>query len=111
VKLYNILPVPRASNWKRPQIIEWLEQNPVRVGNCLEFLTNEIAKLCDILVRAQRQDNEFSTLGGRKWQGTVPFLCVFMCLTEDHVKFLFLNRSNVRTEVMDEFEDDELLLL
>jgi hypothetical protein len=81
---------------KRPQIIEWLEQNSVRKGNCVESLTNEVAKLCDILARVQRQENEFSTPGGRKWQGTVPFLHVIMCLTEDHVKFLFLNQANVR---------------
>jgi hypothetical protein len=96
-KLYNILPVPRASNWKRPQITEWLEQNPVREGNCIEFLTDEVAKLRDILVRAQQQENELTSPGGRKWRGTVPFLRVIMCLTDDHVKYLFLNRANVRT--------------
>ncbi len=37
------------------------------------------------------------TGGGRtKWQGTVLYLCIIVCLTDDHVKHRFLNRANVR---------------
>ncbi|KAI2491806.1 hypothetical protein MHU86_22745 [Fragilaria crotonensis] len=97
-KLYNVLPVPRPSNWKRPQIIEWLEQNPIRGNNCIEFLVSEVAKLKDILVRIQQQQTDLSAgAGGAKWRGTVPYLRVIMCLTDDQVKRLFLNRANVRT--------------
>lgn len=99
-KLYNVLPVPRPSNWKRPQIIEWLERNPVREKKCIEFLVSEVAKLKDILVRIQQQQTDLSATtggGGAKWRGTVPYLRVIMCLTDDHVKRLFLNRANART--------------
>jgi hypothetical protein len=98
--LYNVLPVPRPSNWKRSQFIHWLEQNPVREKSCTEFLVSEVAKLKDILVRFQQQETDLSTAGGgggAKWRGTVPYLCVKMCLTDDQVKRLFLNRANVRT--------------
>jgi hypothetical protein len=34
----NVLhPVPRPGNWKRPQIIEELEQNPARENIRIEF--------------------------------------------------------------------------
>jgi hypothetical protein len=97
--LYNVLPVPRPGNWKRPQIIHWLEQNPVHEKSCIEFLVSEVAKLKDILVRLQQQETDLSTTGGggAKWRGTVPYLRVIMCLTDDQVKRLFLNRANVRT--------------
>jgi hypothetical protein len=98
--LYNVLPVPRPSNWKRPQIIHWLEQNPKREMSCIEFLGSDVAKLKDILVRLRQQETDFSTAGGggAKWQGAVPYLCVIiMCLTDDQVKRLFLKRANVRT--------------
>jgi hypothetical protein len=53
----------------------------------------------DILVILQQQETDLSTAGvqGAKWQGTVPYLCVIMCLTDDQVKRLFLDRANVRT--------------
>ena len=36
--LYDIVPRPRPSNWKRPRIIKWLQDNPVRKGDCKAFL-------------------------------------------------------------------------
>jgi hypothetical protein len=99
--LYNVHPVPRPANWKRPQIIEWLEQNPVRENDCIEFLISEVTKRCDILVRLHQQETDLSTGGGggTKWRGTVPYLRVIMCLTDDNVKHLFLNRANARTRL------------
>lgn len=97
--MYNVLLVPRPSNWKRHQIIEWLEQNPVHEKNCIVFQVNEVAKHKDILVRIQQQQTDLSTAGGgaAKWQSTVTYLCVIMCLTDDQVERLFLNRANART--------------
>ena len=61
--LYNVLPVPCPSNWKRPQIIHWLEQNPVRKKTCIEFLVRDVEKLKDMLVGLQQQDISLSTGG------------------------------------------------
>ena len=100
--LFNIAPLPRPSNWTRVQTLEWLEQNPVRVANDIEFLSNEVARLQDVLRRAQQQnDGENGTAssrgGGRNWRGPVPYLCMIMCLTQDNVKCLFLARANTRS--------------
>jgi hypothetical protein len=102
--LFNVFPVPRPSNWTRQLCMEWLQQNPVRNEADIEFLTKEVARVHDILVRAQQQqqDSELlpstvSTGGGRNWRGVVPYLRVIMCLTQDHVKSLFLTRADVLT--------------
>ena len=100
--LFNIAPLPRPSNWTRVQTLEWLEQNPVREANDIEFLSNEVARLQDVLRRAQQQnDGENGTAssrgGGRNWRGPVPYLRMIMCLTQDNVKCLFLARANTRS--------------
>lgn len=105
--LFNITPIPRPSNWTRQQTIEWLEQNPVCDNVEIEFLTNEVARLRDVLVRAQ-QHQETSDLAatstntpptniGGRWRGTVPYLRVIMCFTQDQVKALFLTRADAQT--------------
>jgi hypothetical protein len=94
--LYNVQPRPRPSNWKRPRIMTWLHDNPVREGDCQAFLSAEVEKLRNILHRLQEQAAE-SAPTTSKWRGNVPYLRVIMCLTDDHVKHLFINRANVRT--------------
>jgi hypothetical protein len=95
--LYDILPRPRPMNWKRPRIVEWLHENPVRESDCNKaFLFAEVEKLRNILLRLQVQATE-SAPSTSKWRGNVPYLRVIMCLTDDHVKHLFLNRANART--------------
>jgi hypothetical protein len=94
--LYDIVPRPRPSNWKRPRIIKWLQDNPVREGDCKAFFS-EIEKLRNILLQLQEQATELALAVTSKWQGTVPYLRVIMCLTDDHVKHLFANRANTRT--------------
>jgi hypothetical protein len=50
-ELYNITPVPRPRSWTCAQSMEWLQQNPVRGGSDVEFLTNEVLRLCIVLER------------------------------------------------------------
>jgi hypothetical protein len=95
--LFNVVPVPRPSNWTRIQILEWLNHNPIRDVVDIEFLTNEVLRLQDLLVVAQQQqgiDSETTASGGqggqRNWRGIVPYLRVIMSLTQDDVKCLFL---------------------
>jgi hypothetical protein len=110
VHLFNIVPEPRPSNWTRVQILEWLEHNPIRNVADIEFLTNEVLRLRDLLIRAQRQQGTSNDSGttscaagsgggrsGRNWRGIVPYLRVIMCLTQDNVKSLFLSRANTRS--------------
>lgn len=98
-ELFNIVPAPRPSNWTRIQIMEWLEHNPIRETADIEFLTNEVMRLRELLVRAQRQQgiDGGGGRGGRNWRGIVPYLRVIMCLTQDNVKRLFLARADTRS--------------
>ncbi len=95
--LYDIVPWPCPSNWKRPRILKWLQDNPVCKGNCKAFLFAEVKKLQNILLRLQEQATELTPTGASKWQRTVPYLCVIMCLTDYHVKHLFVKRASART--------------
>jgi hypothetical protein len=49
--LFHINPVPRAKNWTRAQIMEWLERNPVRDAVDIEFLKGKVLRLEDVLRR------------------------------------------------------------
>jgi hypothetical protein len=103
-KLYNILPIPRPRNWSRKATMEWLQANPVRDPCDIEFLTTEVMRLRNVLERDQQMqeaNGELSTPvgtgGGRNLRGAVPYLQVIMCLTQDHVKCLFLTQANAQT--------------
>ncbi len=83
--LFNVVSVPRRSNWTRIQILEWLNHNPIRDAVDIEFLTNEVLRLRDLLVRAQRQrgiDSKTTASGGqggrRNWREIVPYLRVII---------------------------------
>ena len=104
---FNIIPVPRANNWKRAQIMEWLERNPVRDGADIEFLKTEVVRLENVLIRSTQDHSEMrlsaesrghGSGGGRgHWRGSVPYLRIIMCLTQDSVKCLFLTRADTRS--------------
>lgn len=47
-ELYDIVPRPRPSNWRRPRIMKWLQDNPVRDVDCKAFLFAEVKKLRNI---------------------------------------------------------------
>jgi hypothetical protein len=99
--LFNVVPVPRYSNWTRVQILEWLERNPIHDVADIAFLTNDVFRLRDLLIRAQQQQGVANSTtgsgGGGNWRRSIlPYLCVIMCLTQDDVKSLFLARANTR---------------
>ena len=95
--LYDILPRPRPTNWKRPRIMEWLESNPVREDDCKAFIAAEVGRLRVTLEQLQQQACESAPAGGGKWRGNVPYLCVILCLTDDDVKQLYLRRADAMT--------------
>jgi hypothetical protein len=69
--LFNAAPVPRPSNWTRVQILEWLERNPVCNSADIEFLTNEVSRLQDMLMRAQQQQELGGNSTGTRSGGSV----------------------------------------
>jgi hypothetical protein len=75
-ELYNITPVPRPHNWTRGQSMEWLQQNPVCGGADVEFLTNEVLRLCIVLERQITDIVPTTGAGGsgQSWQGAIPYL-------------------------------------
>jgi hypothetical protein len=102
--LYDVNPPPRPINWTRVQINEWLQRNPIREINDVDFLGDEVARLQRVLVRAQQEqasmDNNIhgrSAGGGRNWRGLIPYLRIILCLTQDSVKSLYLTRADARS--------------
>lgn len=108
--LFEIVPVPRPSNWTRLQTSEWLHRNPVRDEKDIEFLTMEVLRLRNVLERRTEEQQQQvltnapagvqrgTSSGGRgHWRGSVPYLRIIMCLTQDNVKCLFLTRANSRS--------------
>ena len=100
--------LPRPANWTKPQIVEWLERNPVSEPADVEFLTTEVLRVREVYKtmleeKERRQVRESSVVGtdasngrvgGGAWRGNVPYMRIIMCLTEDDVKALFLARAN-----------------
>jgi hypothetical protein len=97
-KHYDIQPIPRPSNWTRQQIMEWLERNPIHEVADIAFLTKEVSRVRDVLIKAvsapernHRADAMTTNAVGnrRNWRGPIPYLRIIMCLTRDNVKSSF----------------------
>jgi hypothetical protein len=104
-------PLPRPTNWNRVRTIEWLERYPITCGDDIRFLTGEVLRVRDTLLRKQQEElqereqhlgfldggNSATTRGGH-WRGCVPYLRIILCLTQDAVKRLFLARADARSQ-------------
>ena len=102
MKSCNVQRATLLSN--RVLTMEWLQENPIRHEADIEFLTNEVLRVEEVLIWKAREEQEMQSAfggdgGGERghWQGSVPYLCFIMCLTQDNVKFLFLTRANSRS--------------
>ena len=95
----NINPLPRPTNWNRQQSMEWLERNPFTTDADVEFLTSEVRRLREVLLRRAREQDEQQqgSIGRGHWRGCVPYLRIIMCLSRDDVKCLFPTRANTRS--------------
>jgi hypothetical protein len=74
----------------------------------IQFLTNEVLRLGEVLVRRAREREEQQSLlpgdgpatsfggsdGRGHWRGSVRSLQIIMCLTQDSVKYPFPTRAN-----------------
>jgi hypothetical protein len=76
--LFNIVPVPCSSNWTRVQTLEWLERNPIHDVADIAFLTNEVFRLRDLLIKQQQgvANSTTGSGGGGNWQGSIPYFRV-----------------------------------
>ncbi len=104
--LFNIVPLPRPSNWTRERTLGWLEKKPVRNDVDIEFLRSEVVRFCNVLERARNDQGVLVGVGGNSngsvgssgrrgtWRGVVTYLHVIMCLAQDNVTSLFLTRAD-----------------
>jgi hypothetical protein len=99
-KLYAIVPTPRPSNWKRNQIMEWLDAHPVSGTADVAFLRREVSRVTDLWhanVAEEGKQADEVTLFNKTWRGAVPYLRLIMCLIQDDVKALYLARADRRS--------------
>jgi hypothetical protein len=98
-KLYSAVPLPQAQNWNRVQtMMAWLHQNSIRNHADIEFLTNEVLRVEDVLIKKAREQQEMSAGEHGHWRGSVPSLRLIVCLTQDNVKCMFLTQANSRLQ-------------
>jgi len=91
-RLLRIHPTPRPLNWPKAQKLEWLEIDPVEDIIDISFLRGEVSRIKGILERSleeEQQQLELVGLGGigvsrgGNWRGSVPYLRLILCLTQD----------------------------
>ncbi|KAI2489342.1 hypothetical protein MHU86_25255 [Fragilaria crotonensis] len=59
---------------------------------------NEVQRVKAIILNAQReQAEEEARQTGGQWRGSIPYMRLIMCLTEDDIKAAFLRRADTRT--------------
>jgi hypothetical protein len=68
-----------------------------KIPFAIMLILNEVLRVEDVLIRKAREQQETSTGGRGHWRGSVPSLCLIMCLTQDNVKCLFLTQANSRS--------------
>jgi hypothetical protein len=70
------------------------------------FLRGEVIRIKEILERSlaeEQQQRELLGLGGigvsrgGNWRGSVPYLRLILCLTQDDIKFAFLRRADAQS--------------
>ena len=105
-RILRIHPTPRPLNWPKSQKIEWLEANPVQDSVDISFLRGEVIRIKEILessLAEEQQQRELLGLGGTgvsrggNWRGSVPYLRLILCLTQDDIKFAFLRRADAQS--------------
>ena len=84
----------------------WLEANPVQDSVDISFLRGEVIRIKEILessLAEEQQQRELLGLGGTgvsrggNWRGSVPYLRLILCLTQDDIKFAFLRRADAQS--------------
>ena len=88
----------KPANWSLTKCVEWLQEHPVVDQQDISFLKNEVQRVKAIILNAQREhaEEEARQTGGQ-WRGSIPYMRLIMCLTEDDIKAAFLRRADTRT--------------
>ncbi|KAI2505085.1 hypothetical protein MHU86_9361 [Fragilaria crotonensis] len=88
----------KPANWSLTKCVEWLQEHPVVDQQDISFLKNEVQRVKAIILNAQReQAEEEARQTGGQWRGSIPYMRLIMCLTEDDIKAAFLRRADTRT--------------
>jgi hypothetical protein len=87
----------KPKNKRREALMEWLEAFPVSDPRCICFLSNEAARVTDVLQRAFNEEKETSlALKHGAWNGAIPYLRLIHCITDcDETRYAFLHRNDV----------------
>jgi hypothetical protein len=108
-EVLSIIPTPRPLNWSKSQKLQWLQANPIRHATDISFLRSEVLRLKEVLVtmaaeqEQQQQQQQLLGLGGLgvsrggQWRGSVPYLRLILCFTEDDIRHAFLTRARARS--------------
>jgi hypothetical protein len=83
---------PRCANWQQKRCKDWLEKNPIIEDEDVEFLKRETNRFLTTIEEAGAECQEAQP--GGSWRGSIPYLRLIQCLTEDDIKPKFLQRAN-----------------
>jgi hypothetical protein len=92
---------PKPKNWKRPAMIHWLEQFPIKNTSCVSYIKAEERIFRDALSEAKKE-GESGASPALAWRTDVPWLRLYHCLISDVVKEAF----KIRNQLMDKDELD-----
>ena len=72
----------------------------------ISFLRGKVIRIKEILERSlaeEQQQRELLGLGGvgvsrgGNWRGSIPYLHLILCLTQDDIKFAFMRRADAQS--------------
>jgi hypothetical protein len=91
---------PKAANWSATKCTEWLEENPIQDQDDISFLKNEVSRLSNIIICAEREREEEQARQqggstGMPWRGALPYLRLILCVIQDDIKLSYLRRADV----------------
>ena len=101
-----IIPTPRQLKWSKSLKFQWLQANPIRHATDISWLRSEVLRVKEVLERTaaeQQQQQQLLGLGGLgasrggQWRGSVPYLRLILCFTEDDIRHAFLTRARARS--------------
>jgi len=86
---YILIEKKRPNQWNNEKHIQWLQQNPIPARDNPEdirFIEDEWFRMTDFCNRligrsiSQKPRSADASIVKKKWDGNVPWLCLFMCL-------------------------------
>ena len=95
---------PQPSAWKKPELIEWLEKNPILDEPSILFVTNELKRVLGIFEEAYQVKKLEKAGGTGAWLGNLPWLRMIHCILKDTICPIYVNRDSVASrQLLDSF--------